>query len=47
MIFDWSGLADHRYFLLLQKNNPLKYCNTAIPVPMAIGMPLTPCDLPN
>jgi len=47
MIFDWSGLKDNKYFLIIQKNDPLKYCNYAFPVPSAIGLPFMPCDLPN
>jgi hypothetical protein len=47
MIFDWNGLKDHRYFLLTTVNDPLKYCNYAIPIPSPIGLPFMPCDLPN
>lgn len=47
MIFDWSGLRDHRHFILEQISDPLKYCNTAIPIPLGIGLPFMPCDLPN
>jgi len=47
MIFDWNGLKEHRYFLLTSVNDPLKYCNYAIPIPSPIGLPLMPCDLPN
>jgi len=47
MIFDWSGLKDHRYFILKQISDPLKYCNYAIPIPIPIGLPFMPCDLGN
>ena len=47
MIFDWSGLKEHRYFIINQKSDPLKYCNYPLPVPMAVGLPFMPCDLPN
>ena len=47
MIFDWGGLGESRHFLLVQKNDPLKYCNYALPVPMPVGLPFMPCDLPN
>lgn len=47
MIFDWSGLKHHKYFVLNQISNPLKYCNYALPFPMPIGLPFMPCDLPN
>ena len=47
MIFDWSGLKEHRYFIINQKSDPLKYCNYPLPIPMAVGLPFMPCDLPN
>ena len=47
MIFDWNGLKDHRNFILSSVNNPLKYCNYALPFPSPVGLPFMPCDLPN
>lgn len=47
MIFEWNGLQDQKYFIIKQKSDPLKYCNYALPFPMAIGLPFMPCDLPN
>lgn len=47
MIFDWQGLKDHRHFLLTTVNDPLKYCNYALPIPSPVGLPFMPCDLPN
>ena len=47
MIFDWNGLRDNRYFILTTINDPLKYCNYALPFPCPIGLPFMPCDLPN
>lgn len=46
-MFDWSGLKDKQYFILRQIPNPLKYCNYSIPIPLGIGLPFMPCDLPN
>lgn len=46
-MFDWQGLKDECHFVLIQKPDPLKYCNYAIPFPMPIGLPFMPCDLPN
>lgn len=47
MIFDWSGLKNNRYFHLTSVNDPLKYCNYALPIPSPLGLPFMPCDLPN
>jgi hypothetical protein len=47
MMFDWQGLRDHRHFILTTVNDPLKYCNYALPIPSPIGLPFMPCDLPN
>lgn len=46
-MFDWNGLKDNRYFHLVTINDPLKYCNYALPFPAPIGLPFMPCDLPN
>ena len=46
-MFDWSGLKGNRYFMLKQVPDPLKYCNYSIPIPLGIGLPFMPCDLPN
>lgn len=47
MIFDWNGLKNHRHFHLTSVNDPLKYCNYALPIPSPLGLPFMPCDLPN
>lgn len=47
MMFDWNGLKDQRHFILASINDPLKYCNYALPIPSPIGLPFMPCDLPN
>lgn len=46
-MFDWTGLKDKQYFILRQVPDPLKYCNYSIPIPLGIGLPFMPCDLPN
>ena len=46
-MFDWTGLKDKQYLMLKQTSDPLKYCNYSIPIPLGIGLPFMPCDLPN
>ncbi len=46
-MFDWNGLKDKQYFILKQVSDPLKYCNYSTPIPLGIGLPFMPCDLPN
>jgi hypothetical protein len=46
-MFDWSGLGTRKHLILLQNPDPLEYCTYSLPFPTSLGIPCTPCDLPN